>query len=202
MLCVFGLKQRPRTCPACCIPDQALNPPPFPPATLRARAQRTLAVNKARKRQQKPSVLRKLLPSLVLGGQEVHLGRFLPAGSGFHRPGVLELPCQSLLKRQALTSGPHFAEECSARVQDTWSRVQKGRAQANEPVVIQAPDPCGVGCHVTENHICSPTRKQFLNSLEGSRVGHISGTQKSCSFQGGYVKKIYPKHEANRSTGI
>ena len=102
----------------------------------------------------------------------------------------------------ALTSSPGFTQECSPTVQDFWSHVQKGQAQANEPVVVEAPDPRGVGCHVTQNHIRSPSRKQFSDSLEGSWVSHISRAQKSCSFQGEYVKEIYPKHKANRSTGI
>lgn len=101
-----------------------------------------------------------------------------------------------------LTSSPGFTEESPPGVQDLWNHVQKGQAQANEPVVVEAADPRGVGCHVTQDHICSPTRKQLLDFPEGSRVSHISRAQKRCSFQGEYVEKIYPKHKANRSTGV
>lgn len=102
----------------------------------------------------------------------------------------------------ALTSSPGFTKECPPGVQDIWNHVQKGQAQANECVVVEATDPCGVGCHVTQDHVCSPTRKQLLDFPEGSRVSHISRAQKRCSFQGEYVEKIYPKHKANRSTGV
>lgn len=102
----------------------------------------------------------------------------------------------------ALTASPDFTKERPPGVEDVWGHVQQGQAQADEPIVVQAPDPSGIGCHVTQNHIRFPTGEQVPDSLEGSWVGHIGRAQKSGSFQGEDVKKIDPEHKANRSRGV
>lgn len=68
--------------------------------------------------------------------------------------------------------------------------------KANEPVVVV--DPRGVGCHVTQDHVCSPTRKQLLDFPEGSRVSHISRAQKRCSFQREYVGEDLPQAQSQQ----